>query len=260
MLQEELSWLPESRMSFRWLCLYRLFFLCAATSSSVLAQSKPDHALLTEVLKSHVVEGRVAYSKIKNDTRFEEYLAQLSKCDVSVVKENNEQLAFWINAYNAFTIKLILDHYPVKSIRDIKQGDKGPWDIVWIKIGGKIFSLNHIEHEIIRKQFDEPRIHMALVCAAKSCPPLRQEAYGATTLGAQLDDNAKIFLSDKSKNRYDRASRTLHLSELFSWYGNDFNVKYGSATNFAMKMLGVNNVKPASIKYLPYDWSLNELK
>jgi hypothetical protein len=231
--------------------------LCHAFGTIVFARQATDHALFTLVLRQYVTNGEVKYTAIKNDDRFHKYLAQLSQTDPHALKGESERLAFWINAYNAFTIKLIADHYPVKSIRDIKHGDAGPWDRVWIQINGTMYSLNQIEHEIIRNEFDEPRVHMALVCAARSCPPLRSEAYTGRMLARQLDENARAFLTDTSKNRYDAATGTLYLSELFRWYGNDFTARYGSAEKFALKMMRLENVKPTAVRYLPYDWSVN---
>jgi hypothetical protein len=221
------------------------------------AQHDASHSLLTGVLRDHVAHGMVDYSAIRTDKRFPRYLAFLRTADPFSIKNQDEQLAFWINAYNAFTIQLIIDHYPVKSIRDIQESGKGPWDIVWIDIAGSKYSLNQIEHEVIRKKFDEPRIHMALVCAAKSCPPLRSEAYIGERLGDQLEDNAKTFLGDRSKNRFEKETNTLYLSELFSWYGDDFVRRYGSASNFALKVLGLSPSRPPTIKFLSYDWTLN---
>ncbi len=221
------------------------------------AQSVIDHSIFTAVLRKHVVHAAVDYPAIKQDKRFAEYLKMISAVKPESIRAGGERLAFWINAYNAFTIKLVVDNYPVKSIRDIKQGKLGPWDIVWIEIGGRKYSLNQIEHEIIRKEFDEPRIHMALVCAARSCPPLRSEAYNGAALEGQLHENSKAFILDTTKNYYDRETRTLHISELFNWYGSDFNKKYGSAQGFVLKMLGIPDVKPVTTKYVSYDWSLN---
>ena len=237
-------------------CLLMVAWLSAyATLCS--AQHDTSHSLLTGVLRDHVVNGAVDYSAIRTDKRFAEYLASLRRVDPFSIKSQDERLAFWINAYNAFTLKLIIDRYPVKSIRDIQESGKGPWDIVWIDIAEAKYSLNQIEHEVIRKQFDEPRIHMALVCAAKSCPPLRSEAYVGEKLGEQLEDNAKRFLNDVSKNRFEKETNTLYLSELLSWYGDDFVKRYGSASNFALKLLGVSHSQTPAIKYLPYDWNLN---
>lgn len=241
-----------SCMNFR-----NVIILSAIFASPVFAGSTVDHSLFDKLLKEHVVRGVVDYSAIKNDQMFAEYLKLLSAVDPSSIAEERERLAFWINAYNAFTIKLVVDHFPIKSIRDIKEGDTGPWDIVWISIHGKKYSLNVIEHEVIRKAFDEPRIHMALVCAAVSCPPLRSGAYTGEQLDKQLRENTSAFVRDKSKNRYDEKSNTLFLSELFQWYGGDFVKQYGSAENFVMKALAIKPATPPTITYLPYDWSLN---
>jgi Protein of unknown function, DUF547 len=217
----------------------------------------PDDSLFTRVLADHVVDGKVNYAAMKNDRRFATYIDQVEHADPGSCPSRNDSLAFWINAYNAFTIKLIVDHYPVASIRDVNVPGTSAWDIQWIRIGDAVVSLNQIEHSIIRKQFDEPLIHMALVCAAVSCPPLRSEAYVGATLPDQLRDNAARFLADTSKNRYDAATNTLYLSEIFNWFGDDFAARYGSAEQFALQGLGIADVKPAKVVYLTYDWSLN---
>jgi len=216
-----------------------------------------DHTLLTEVLKDHVERGMVDYPAMKKDGRFGKYLEMLRNTNPASLRNEKDRLAFWINAYNAFTIKLVNDHYPVKSIREIERDGKGPWDIPWISINDSTYSLNDIEHTIIRKRFDEPLIHMALVCAAISCPPLRSEAYTGKKLDAQLRENTRAFFADAGKNRYDAKSETLHMSELLNWYGGDFNKRYGSVTQFALQQLGVPNAKPKKVQFLPYDWSLN---
>jgi hypothetical protein len=234
-----------------------LLFACVTVCN---AQHDASHSLLTGVLRDRVADGRVDYSAIRTDKRFPRYLVSLRAAHPFSIKNQDEQLAFWINAYNAFTIQLIIDHYPVKSIREIQESGRGPWDIVWIDIAGSKYSLNQIEHEVIRKKFNEPRIHMALVCAAKSCPPLRAEAYIGGKLGEQLEDNAKKFLSDTTKNRFENKTHTFYLSELFSWYGVDFVKRYGSAASFALKVLGLSLSQPPAIKSLPYDWTLNSFK
>jgi Protein of unknown function, DUF547 len=223
-----------------------------------LSLAKPfdtSHGLLTRVLRDHVTKGSVDYMAIKDDQRFSRYLDDISATNPAAIADENDRLAFWINAYNAFTIKLIIDHYPVKSIKDITRGDTGPWDIVWIRIGGKEYSLNQIENNIIRKEFPEARIHMALVCAARGCPPLRSEAYVGKHLDAQLDDNTKVFLGDQARNRYDAKDKTLYISELFKWYKDDFTRQFGSVDEFIRSRL--DSVEIQSFQYLPYDWELN---
>lgn len=227
------------------------------TPLSATSDEAYDHSLFTKVLKDHVVNGMVDYKGIKADKRFSVYINVLSSTDPSELTDKNERLAFWINAYNAFTLKLIADNFPVKSIKQIGDGNKGPWDIVWITIGNEQYSLNQIEHEIIRKEFDEPRIHMALVCAARSCPPLRGEAYRGPGLEAQLEDNGRLFVMNSAHNRYDKESGTLYLSELFQWFGDDFKGRYGSPQAYVLKTMGIPTVKPGKINFLPYDWSLN---
>jgi hypothetical protein len=236
---------------------FRSVLLFAFVTSSVAGQTTADHSLFTEALKQHVAGGFVNYSALRGDHRFGVYLKILRATNPDQIKDANERLAFWINAYNAFTLKLIIDHFPVESIRDIKEGDIGPWDIVWIEIDGKKYSLNHIEHEIIRKDFDEPRIHMALVCAAVSCPPLSSNAYTGYQLEGQLEENTRLFLTDKSKNRYDERTNTLYLSELFNWYGNDFVNRDGSVEEFVLRRLGLKLDRTPTVRHLRYDWRLN---
>lgn len=235
----------------------RLFVATIFLTNLCSARHDPSHALFTEVLKDHVTNGEVNYAGIREDERFATYLSSLKDVDPSSINNPNERMAFWINAYNAFTIRLILDHYPVASIRDIQVNGIGPWDMKWIVIAGKNFSLNQIEHDVLLKQFDEPRIHAALVCAARGCPPLRPEAYVGKNLNAQLEDNSRVFVNDPGKNRFDEQSNTLYPSELFSWYADDFVPKYGSAEKFVFRMLGIQPRVSPTIKYLPYDWKLN---
>ncbi len=237
-------------MNFRAFAFTLLLLACAGTATS-------RHETFTAVLSEHVLDGAVDYAAIKSDSRFSAYLEMLQKTDPAGIKNGNERLAFWINAYNAFTIKLVIDHWPVNSIRDINKDGEGPWRLVWIEIAGKKYSLDEIEHEIIRKEFDEPRIHAALVCAAESCPPLRREAYTGKRLDAQLEDNMLVFLRDSTKNKYDPKSNTLYLSEVFNWFGVDFEKKHGSAAKYVLKTLKLSPPSAPAVEYLPYSWNLN---
>ena len=163
----------------------------------------------------------------------------------------NERLAYLINAYNYYTIELILNHYPTKSIRDLKK----PWKRKFISLftDGVVVSLDEIEHEWIRKNFDEPRIHFAVVCASIGCPELRNEAFTASMLHKQLDEQALAFLMDKSKNRIE--DDELMLSKIFKWYGDDFKNKYGGYIPYVQKIL---KTKHDDVEWLDYDWNLNE--
>jgi hypothetical protein len=187
-----------------------------------------------------------------------EYLMQLESAPPSDDWTENEKLAYWINMYNAYTIRLIVRNYPLNSIKDITIGPNvsfinSPWDIKFISIGGEKLDLNNIEHGIIREEFDEPRIHFALVCAAVSCPPLRSEAYVADRLDRQLDDQARRFLSDPDKNRL--SGNVLQLSKIFSWYGGDF--KMGVPEYIRSVYPDKVKADPA-VEYLEYNWELNE--
>jgi hypothetical protein len=217
-----------------------------------------NHSLLTQILQRHVHAGMVDYEAIKREGNLDAYLLFLQQTDPDTLKETRDRLAFWINVYNAFTIKLIIDRYPVRTIREISKEGVGPWDIKWIVVQRGILSLNQIEHEIIRKEFQEPRIHMALVCAAVSCPPLRSEAYEGRMLEEQLSDNARRFFRDSSKNRFE--NDTLYLSELMEWYGDDFTPRYRSAARYALMVMDLEMKEPRAIRFLRYDWRLNSVQ
>ncbi len=222
-----------------------------------------DHTLFDELLKRYVNnEGWVDYRALQSEgDKLNEYLKLLEENgpnDQTWTKD--EQLTYWINAYNAFTIRLILDYYPVASIKDIGSAIQIPlvntaWDIKFIEIGDQELSLNNIEHSIIRKNFDEPRIHFALVCAARSCPKLRNEAYDAARLEQQLTDQARTFLANPDKNRITKDE--MELSKIFSWYQGDFT-KEGSLVEYLNQYAPVTIHEDARKTFKKYDWSLNE--
>ena len=239
-------------------------FLFIITSFICLAQSKPvDHTPFTILLKKHVNnQGMVNYKGFIADLpKLNQYLDLLSANEPTKSWTTNEKLAYYINAYNAFTIKLILDYYDggkLKSIKDIGSIIKIPrisdgWSKSFIKIGKKTVSLNNIEHDIIRKQFAEPRIHVALVCAAKSCPKLRSEAYTATQLNAQLDDQFVNFVNDPAKNIV--KANSAKISPIFNWYGADFTKK--PMTDWLNAYSKTKIAANSPISYMDYDWALN---
>ncbi len=223
------------------------------------------HQLFSSVLKAHVDEGLVDYAGIEGDLRFGEYLKLLEETDPDTQGASAEQLAFWINAYNAYTIKLVIDRMPVESIRDISLGLPvlfGPWSIDVVLVGGEVYTLNTVEHEIIRENFPEPRIHFALVCAAVGCPSLREEAYEGPRLEEQLEEETRRFILDPAKNRFDVKSRRVHLSEIFNWYASDFERNGGSVVEFVAQYVTSDIAEMLrsgefDLDYLPYDWSLN---
>ena len=161
-----------------------------------------SHQLFGQVLDQFVRGGLVDYAKLKADpkdlTRYLDELASVPKSEFEKW-EQPEQLAFLINLYNAQTLKLVIEHYPVKSIKKIGNILKGPWDQRVVRLWGETVTLNTLEHEILRKDYDEPRIHFALVCAAHGCPPLRKEPYVAERLNSQLEDQGRAFFSNAAK-------------------------------------------------------------
>ena len=175
----------------------------------------------------------------------------------------NDRIAFWINAYNAFTVRLILDHYPVTSIRKIGWLPLAAFRERFIPmpgLKGRTISLDEIEDDTLRAQFREPRIHFALVCAARSCPPLRGEAYRGADLDRQLDDQARAFLNDVTKNRIDAKTKTLYLSSIFDWFGGDFEAAAGTVPDYIAQYVGGHDLRLSAyrIEYLDYDWALNQ--
>ena len=169
----------------------------------------------------------IDYKAIKNDSKdLQEYIKSLEGVSQDGFSgfSQHERLAFLINAYNAFTVKLIVDHYPVKSIKDIGERSisnptGSPWKTKFFNLLGEKRHLDNIEHDMIRKQFNEPRIHFAVNCASVGCPALRNEAFIASQLDKQLEDAALDFISDKNRNRYNPETKQLELSSIFKWYG-----------------------------------------
>jgi hypothetical protein len=233
-------------------------------SLGLYAQSKaPLHDSYTTLLKKHVSDGgHVNYRGFMEDVEaFDRYLDLLSNNPPQKSWSREDEMAYWINAYNAFTIKLITKYYPVKSIKDIGSSIQipfvnTPWDIKFISIGKNKLDLNNIEHGILRKKFEDPRIHMVLVCASKSCPKLLNEAYEAGTLDAQMTKQARAFLADDFRNKI--TANDPQLSMIFKWYGMDFNRNGKTVRDFVNRYSSVKIKPDTEISYLEYDWSLNE--
>jgi hypothetical protein len=228
------------------------------------AQSKPSHELFDKLLAKHVSkEGIVNYKGfIKDSVSLNQYLTLLSTNPPNEKTwSKEEQMAYWINAYNAFTIKLITKYYPIKSIKDIGSSIQipfvnTPWDIKFITIGKEKMDLNNIEHGKLRKLFNDPRIHMALVCASKSCPILLNEAYDPRKLDEQLNKQAKAFLADPFRNKM--SAEKPQLSMIFKWYSMDFNKNGGSVRDFVNRYSSIKIKPDAKISHIDYDWGLNE--
>jgi hypothetical protein len=241
--------------------LYGLF----ATSAGARKFDR-SHKHYGSVLKLYVKDELVDYSGLKSNPKdlslYLDETAAVSEADFKSWTQE-QQLAFLINLYNAETLRLIIDHYPVRSIKDIASDSKGPWELPVVSLFGKKITLNHLEHGIIRKNYDEPRVHFALVCAALGCPPLRSDPYTAEKLNQQLEDQGKRFISDSTKNRVDLEKRIVYLSPIFQWFPEDFINKSGSVLVFVEAYFPdkiSNELRKGNFKieYTNYDWSLND--
>ena len=223
------------------------FLLCIS-----LQAQKADHSLWNLVLHNHVSnDGQVDYMAIKsNSINLDNYLKLLSKIKPDASWSKQEILSFWINAYNAMTIDLVLRNYPLKSIKDIKN----PWGQRLWKIGDKLYNLENIEHQILRKM-NEPRIHFAIVCASISCPKLQNEAFQASKIDTQLTKATKEFLRDNNRNNINKYS--LELSKIFQWFSKDFK-QNGSLIDFLNQYADIEISDKAKIKFKDYNWNLNE--
>jgi hypothetical protein len=241
-------------------------------------------------LKTYVDDnGMVDYRGLKaGPEKLIAYIEAMSRLPRSRYEawSDDAKIAFWLNAYNGLTLKAIIDNYPIKSSffksavypkNSIRQIG-GVWDKLKFPVMGQKLTLEHIEHKILRVQFNEPRIHMALVCAAMSCPRLRNEPYVPDRLGEQLDDQTRDFLGNRSKFRIDRGKKRVYLSAIFKWFGKDFVKTYAPSRNLGRH----DKTKSAAlgfvagyldgadksyvtagdyrVTYLDYDWSLNEQK
>lgn len=223
----------------------------------------PSHQLWDQLVKTHVkANGLVDYKGfISEKPKLESYLKLLSENAPDRSKwSKNEQLAYWINAYNAYTVKLIVDFYPTKSIRDLGPKLKIPlikdvWHYKFFKIAGVDMSLDEVEHGILRKEFDEPRIHFAINCASISCPPLLNEAFVADKLEAQLTKVTVAFINDPVRNKL--GTQSVQLSSIFSWFTGDFTKK-GTLIEFLNKYSKVKIAPNAKVSFLDYNWNLNE--
>ncbi len=211
-----------------------------------------SHTSWDLLLKKHVSnEGNVDYKGFKKDRKqLTQYITDLSSNLPADDWKKEDVLAYWINAYNALTIDLILRNYPLNSIKDIKD----PWDQRLWKFGTKWYNLNQIEHQILRKM-DEPRIHFAIVCASFSCPKLQNQAFTANTLDAQLTTATETFLADNKRNFI--STSKLELSKIFKWFAKDFK-QNGSLIDFLNAYTEVTILPNAKKSFKDYNWDLND--
>jgi len=226
-------------------------------------QGLVSHQAWDLLLKKHVSQdGSVNYAGFLRDRKeLQDYLDRLSANPPEERWTRNETMAFWINAYNAFTVKLVLDHYPVHSIRYIRKGIpfiNSVWDMPFIQIGGEKMDLNHIEHGILRRQFREPRIHAAINSGSISCPVLRNEAFNPSRLGWQLDDAMRQFINDRQRNQLQGS--TIRISKIFSWFSTDFRINGAPLTDYLNRYARIPVPRRTKVEYLPFDWRLNEMR
>lgn len=231
--------------------ILRFLFCCfLLVSGTVFAQN--NTSLLDSILALHVDKsGNVDYMALKKDQAgLKAYLDYLALHPPSQDSRRVDSLAYYINLYNAATLQLIIEYYPLKSIKDIDD----PWGRAFVHSGDEVFSLEYIEHDILRKM-DEPRIHFAINCASRSCPPLYRNSFKADSLESQLQAVTKAFINNPAYNQL--KGPQLNISRLFNWYKKDFGGRNG-VIKF-LEAYSDHPIKPnATINYLKYDWQLNE--
>ena len=243
-----------------------------------------SHAAWTALLKKHVLvvgggkASQMRYAAMAADREaLKAYLATLSAVSASAFDafSKPQQMAFLINAYNAFTVELILSRYPkLESIKDLGSLLSSPWKPKIVPLLGTQMSLDNIEHDTLRARgrFDDPRVHFAVNCASIGCPPLREEAFVAERLEAQLNEQAQRFMSDRTRNRWSADGQRLEVSKIFDWFGEDFRLGHkGIATANAFYARYADRLADApadrervrsgqaTVAYLDYDWKLNDV-
>jgi hypothetical protein len=272
-------------IAVRRLALALLAILAWCLPWPALAQFDHTHAAWTALLARHVKPlaggnaSQVDYQGFAADrAALHRYIRSLSDLSAAEFARWNkaQQLAFLANAYNALTIEKVLTRYPnLKSIRDFGRVIGNPWKDEFFTLLGAKHSLDWIEHETLRAPgvYDDPRVHVAVVCASVGCPMLGTQAFTADRLDAQLDEQFRRFMADRSRNRYDPRTRTVELSSIFDWYGKDFEMghkgfasvqdvvaKYADQLADSPGDRALLRTKTVPIKFLDYDWSLNDVK
>ena len=228
-------------------------FICMLSFVAIQAQTSIFDSLLQKNVDK---TGKVDYQSLKNnETLLDNYLAYIQNNEPTKDWSSNKKKAFWINTYNAYTIKIILNNYPLKSIRDIKIDGKTAWKIPFVKVGQKRYTLDQIEHKILRKKFNDPRIHVGINCASVSCPRLWNFAFTEDNIASSLDNLMKVFINDTTRNKISK--NNVALSEIFNWFSKDF-IKNGTIISYLNTYAAIKISEKASIKYLTYDWSLNK--
>ena len=243
-----------------------VWFVLTATAAQPM-----DTSAYARLLEAHVKPGSIGgirlnmvdYRGIQSDPNYAKALQAFAAAPEQF-RTTNERLAFWINAYNLLAIKAVIDQYPTKSIKDGGSLLQSIWKKEVGTVAGKAYALDDIEHGILRKDFKEPRIHFAIVCASLSCPDLRAEPYTADRLDTQLDEAARTFLANPAKGLVPGPDgKTAKVSSIFKWFGDDFGVVGGVSTFIRTKAdpsaaARIAGLTDAGLSYLEYDWSLND--
>ena len=213
-----------------------------------------SHTKWDQLTRKHVSStGKVNYKGFKSEkAKLDAYLAELSANPPASNWSKNKRLAYWINVYNAFTVDLIVRNYPLKSIRNLNE----PWKTPFFKIGNRTLSLNDVEHEIIRKEFNEARIHFAVNCASFSCPALLNQAFTEASLNSQLNRQTRAYINNPAHNSI--SAKKGEISSLLDWYADDFKKDAGTVIAFINKYSNTKLDANAKITFKDYNWNLNE--
>jgi hypothetical protein len=220
-----------------------------------LAQPTDLHNEWDKLLRRHVTpNGKVGYDGFKKDISFlDAYLTKMSQNEPQAGWSDNAVKAYWMNLYNAATIKLVLTKYPIESITKVM--DK-PWDYKFIKVGKNTYTLNEIEHNILRKKYKDARIHFGVNCAAVSCPKLHYIAFTEENVDTELTKLARLFINNKNKNKV--TANSVQISKIFEWYREDFGKTDAEVIAYINKYADVKASPKTKIQYLEYDWALNK--
>ena len=219
-------------------------------ASLTFAQANAQTGIFNDLLQEHVTtDGFVDYTSF-NKEKLERYLSYLERTSPEVTWSENKQKAFWINAYNAYTIKKILEYDALISIVNIKENNQTAWKIPFAKVGGKTYTLDYIEHEILRKNLFDPRIHVGVNCASNSCPKLGNIAFTEENIEATLEKLMKVFINDSTKNKITK--NKLQISSIFDWFQEDF-IKNGTVIEYLNTYSKTTINKKIAIHYLKYD-------
>jgi hypothetical protein len=258
----------KNSSAFTRLLVLLTWFACCLPVAALRAEDHNTahfpHTAWTDLLRKHVTQdGLVDYEGfLEDEDQLDAYLQSMRKTAPDPATWSKAEMeAYWLNAYNAATIYTVLQYYPITSINDIRVKALGGYKSVWeagsINVGGKLYSLNNIEKDILRQQFRDPRVHLALVAAAVSSPPLLNEAYDGTRLNQQLDAQARRFLTRTALNQLSPGQ--VHLSSLFDWYAEEFGE--GEKLVAFLNRYSAVKIEPAAhIEFLPFNWGLNNGK